>query len=144
MLEGSCDDLAGPKDETDAASRNGLALPNGFRVHSMSMIKDPAGGSQTSQSTYSHRALLLIAYVSCHDGNKSCVKYAVYQLQTTQTPYRKSEQVLARLSAYGSIPLKIGKSHDFFASESVTGLFLAGGSFSFDLDTDAAVFGKTI
>ena len=75
--------------------------------------------------------------------------YALYQLQAVQSN-GKYELVLARDSASGRIPLQLGRSHDLSATESVTGVFLAGGSFLFDLDKDAEdsgmsiIFGKTI
>ncbi|KAL7542795.1 hypothetical protein ACHAXR_012401 [Thalassiosira sp. AJA248-18] len=115
---------------------SGVALPPGFHVHSMSIIRDPAEGLPSRRTASSSRALLLLAYVSCHEGASSCVKYAVYQLQATQSPKGKYELVLARNSACGSIPLQLGRSPDFSATESVTGIFLAGGSFLFDLGTE--------
>ena len=68
--------------------------------------------------------------------------YAVYQLQTIKSPNGKYELVLARNSAHGRIPLQLGRSPDFSATESVTGIFLAGGSFLFDMDIEAKGPGK--
>ena len=122
------------KDDNDAASHDGVALPSGFRVHSMSIIADP--------STLSNRSLLLLAYISYGEGGISSMNYVVYQLQAIQSPNRKYELVLARNSACGRIPLQLGRSPDISATESVTGVFLAGGSFLFDLDKEAEHQGK--
>jgi len=110
----------------------GLALPSGFRIQSMSIMKDP---SVDATSNMSHRALLLLSYVSSHeDACGSSIKYAVYQLQTKQSSNGKIELVLARNTAFGRIPLQLGSSPDLFRVETVTSIFLAGGSFAFDLD----------
>ena len=70
------------------------------------------------------------------------MNYVVYQLQAIQSSNRKYELVLARNSACGRIPLQLGRSPDISATESVTGVFLAGGSFLFDLDKEAEHQGK--
>ena len=142
MLKESSSHFTGEEDGNDAVSELGVSLPPGFRVHSMSIIRDPADGLPSSQSTLSNRALLLLAFVSCHEGTGSYMKYAVYQLQTIQSPNGKSELVLARNAACGRIPLQLGTSPDFSATESVTGIFIAGGSFLFDLDTETEGPGK--
>jgi len=113
------------KDGTKPFSSHGLTLPNGFRVDSMSIIKDPAG---------SDRALLLLSSISS-DEKSSGIDYALYHLQTTkQSP--TSERVLAKLSAHGDIPLTVGSAPVIFPTDSITGVFLAGGSFLYDLDAD--------
>ena len=116
----------------DAAAYDyGLALPPGFRIHSMSILNDPADAP-------SNRALLQLAYVSSQEGISSCMKYALYQLQAMQSSDGKFELVLARNAASGRIPLQLGRSPDLSATEAVTGVFLAGGSFLFDLNTGVA------
>jgi len=127
--------------KNDNASEYGVSLPPGFRVHSMSMIRDPINALPGGRSSSSNRALLLLAYVSCDEGVSCCVNYALYQLQAT-SPQRKYELVLARKTAHGSIPLQLGTSPDFSAAESVNGVFLAGGSFVFDLDEEVGEPGK--
>jgi len=115
-----------------ANSDYGLALPSGFRIQSMSIMKDP---SVDATSNSPHRALLLLSYVSSHEGAcGSSIKYTMYQLQTKQSSNGKIELVLARDTAYGRIPLQLDSSPDLFAVETVTSIFLAGGSFVFDLD----------
>ena len=115
-----------------------MALPHGFRIQSMSIVKDPADDALPSNhSNPSNRALLLLSYVSCHEGTGSCLKYAVYQLQAAIQPLNgKYELVLARNVSCGIIPLQLGKSPDLSATEAVTGTFLAGGSFLFDLNRE--------
>ena len=119
----------------DIASPCGVALPLGFRVHSMSIIRDPISSPPGARSTSSNRALLLLAYVSSDEGAGCSMNYALYQLQTIPHQ-KKTELVLARKAAHGSIPLQIGTSPDFSAAESVNGIFLAGGSFLFDLEKE--------
>jgi len=115
-----------------ANSDYGLALPSGFRIQSMSIMKNP--DVDATSNSLSHRALLLLSYVSSHEGaSGSSIKYVVYQLQTKQSSNGKIELVLARNKAYGRIPLQLGSSPDLFAVETVTSIFLAGGSFVFDL-----------
>lgn len=113
---------------------DGVALPLGFRAHKMSIVVDPDGSST--------RALLLIAQVAAHNGASSCVKYVLYQLQAVQSLSGKHEQVLVRDSASGTIPMQIGKSPDFSATDTITGIFLAGGSFLFDLERETETLGK--
>ena len=128
----------GSQEENSNASY-GVALPHGFRIQSMSIIiKDPADDALPSNhSNPSNRALLLLSYVSCHEGTGSCLKYAVYQLQAAIQPLNgKYELVLARNVSCGIIPLQLGKSPDLSATEAVTGTFLAGGSFLFDLNRE--------
>lgn len=106
----------------------------------MSIISDPANKLATNKLA-SNRALLLLAHVSYEPGTGSSVSYSVYQLQTIQTQNGKSEIVLARRSALGNIPLQLGSSDDFSATDSVAGIFIAGGLFSFDLDTSTEIIG---
>jgi len=120
-------------DANGGVSDYGVDLPPGFRVQSMSILRDPIDAVPGNQSSSSNRALLLLANVSCGEGAGCCVNYSLYQLQV-MTPRRKNELVLASNAARGSIPLQIGSSPDFSAIESVNGIFLAGGSFSFDLN----------
>jgi hypothetical protein len=124
----------------DIAYACGVALPLGFRVHSMSIIRDPISSPSAARSSLPNRALLLLAYVSSDEGG-CCMNYALYQLQTL-SHRRKPELVLARKAAHGSIPLQIGTSPDFSAAESVNGIFLAGGSFLFDLEKEVGDQGK--
>jgi len=107
-------------------SSHGLTLPNGFRVDSMSIIKDPAG---------SGRALLLLSSIS---SDETCcgIDYALFHLQTKKISLMSSERVLAKLSAHGDIPLTVGSARDIIPTDLITGVFLAGGSFMFDLDAD--------
>ena len=127
----------GSQEENSNASY-GVALPHGFRIQSMSIVKDPADEALPSNhSNPSNRALQLLSYVSCHEGTGSCLKYAVYQLQAAIQPLNgKYELVLARNVSCGIIPLQLGKSPDLSATEAVTGTFLAGGSFLFDLNRE--------
>ena len=118
----------------------GVALPPGFRVHSMSIIKDPADKLLSSRSKLSNRALLLLAQISNEELPACSIKYALYQLQVTFSN-GKRELVLLRSVANGIIPLRIG-SPDIPEAEAVTGIFLAGGSFLFNLDTDGNSSGK--
>ena len=124
-------------DGSDGASDCGVSLPLGFRVHSMSMIRDPIDALPSGRSTLSNRALLLLAYVSCDEGVSCCVNYALYQLHAISP-----QRVLTRKTAHGSIPMQLGTSPDFSAAESVNGVFLAGGSFVFDLDEEVGEPGK--
>ena len=90
-----------------------------------------------SSSTLSDRALLLLASIAHDEETGTYVKYIVYQLQTT--PNKKGELVLANKSGFGKIPL--GDS----STDSVTGIFLSGGSFLFNfLDTGAVDLGKKV
>ena len=124
-------------DGSDGASDCGVSLPPGFRVHSMSLIRDPIDALPSGRSTLSNRALLLLANVSCDEGASCCVNYALYQLQAISP-----QLVLTRKTAHGSIPMQLGTSPDFSAAESVNGVFLAGGSFLFDLDEEVGEPGK--
>lgn len=85
----------------------------------MSIIADPSGNA--------HRALLMIALDASVPGGSSVIQYAVYQLQTRKSLQKKlkSELVVSRLVSSGITNL---------AAENTTGIFLAGGSFLFDLD----------
>lgn len=98
----------------------------------MSIIKDPDASS--------NRALLLLSFISHDDG--TCLEYVVLQLHAIQPLVGKDEVVLTRISASGNIPLQLGQSPDFYAPESVNGVFLAGGSFLFDLNTETEDQGK--
>ena len=91
----------------------------------MSIMKDPAG---------SDRALLLLSSISSDE--QSCgIDYALYQLQTKkQSRTITSDRIVAKLSAHGIIPRTVGTAPDIFPTDSITGVFLAGGSFLFDLD----------
>jgi hypothetical protein len=83
----------------------------------MSIIADPSGND--------HRALLMITLNVFVPGESSAIKYAVYQLQTRESQQRKSESVLSRLLCSGVTSLD---------AENTLGLFLAGGSFLYDLN----------
>jgi hypothetical protein len=108
--------------DSKSLSSHGLALPDGFRVDALSLLKDPAG---------SDRALLLLSSTS--DSEKSCgINYALYQLQTKTQSQNRSKIVLAKLSADSNIPIA-QISPDLSTTDSITGIFLAGGSFSYDL-----------
>jgi hypothetical protein len=69
------------------------------------------------------------------------MRYAVYQLQTVLSG--TSELVLARRAGFGNIPLQLGTAPDVSSTDSVTGIFLAGGSFLFDIDADAGEPGES-
>lgn len=102
-------------------SSHGLPLPDGLRVDSMSILRDPG----------SDRALLLLSSISS-DVESCGIDYALYQLQTRKQTHMTSERILAKLSAHGNIPLTVGT----VPGNSITGVFLAGGSFLFDLGAD--------
>ncbi len=106
-------------------SSHGLPLPDGLRVDSMSILRDPG----------SDRSLLLL---SSSSGNvERCgIDYALYQLQTKKQSHMTSERILAKLSAHGNLPLTDGTAADIYSIDSITGVFLAGGSFLFDLGAD--------
>ena len=110
-------------DDSKSLSSHGLALPDGFRVDALSLLKDPAG---------SDRALLLLSSTS--DSEKSCgiINYALYQLQTKTQSQNRSKIVLAKLSTNSNIPIT-EISPDLSTTDSITGIFLAGGSFAYDL-----------
>ena len=109
-------------DDSKSLSSHGLALPDGFRVDALSLLKDPAG---------SDRALLLLSSTS--DSEKSCgISYALYQLQTKTQSQNRPKIVLAKLSADSNIPIT-EISPDLSTTDSITGMFLAGGSFAYDL-----------
>ena len=124
-------------DRSDGASDCGVSLPPRFRVHSMSLIRDPIDALPSGRPTLSNRAILLLAHVSCDEGASCCVNYALYQLQAISP-----QLVLTKKAAHGSIPMQLGTSPDFSAAESVNGVFLAGGSFLFDLDKEVGEPGK--
>lgn len=106
---------------------SGAGIPlHGSRSQSISIIADPYT---------KNRALLLVTFDVPVIGGDNIIKYAVYQLQTHQRPQRKSETVLSRLFASGSTTL---------TSQSATGIFLAGGSFSFQLNTEQEYKGKRL
>jgi len=123
------------------ACEYGVALPPGFRVQSMSLIRDPADKIPNSRSESSNSALLLLAHVSHDEPASCCINYALYQLQVL-LPHGKQERVLNKCISHGTIPMELG-SPGVPASEVVTGIFLAGGSFLFNLDTDVDDAGKT-
>lgn len=109
-------------DDSKSLSSHGLALPDGFRVDALSLLKDPAG---------SDRALLLLSSTS--DSEKSCgISYALYQLQTKTQSQNRPKIVLAKLSADSNVPIT-EISPDLSTTDSITGMFLAGGSFAYDL-----------
>lgn len=128
-------------DANGGVSDYGVDLPPGFRVQSMSIIRDPIDAVPGNRSSTSNRALLLLANLSWGEGAGCRVDYSLYQLQI-MSPRRNNERVLASNAARGSIPLQIGSSPDFSAIESVTGIFLAGGSFIFDLNKGVRDPGK--
>jgi hypothetical protein len=117
--------VSGHAQQDIRASGAGIPL-HGSRSHSISIIADPYT---------KNRALLLVTFDVPVIGGDNIIKYAVYQLQTHRSPQRKSEMVLSRLSASGRTTL---------ASQSATGIFLAGGSFSFELDTEQEYNGKKL
>ena len=102
--------------DVNLISNHGLKLPIGATVDSMSILKDPNG---------SNRALLLLTKTSAV-GKTSSNNYSMYQLQTKEQLCTTPEMILAKLSAFGNIPLTL-------STDSITGIFLAGGSFLFDL-----------
>ena len=132
--------IAEAGDSNDGSFDYGMALPPHFQVHSMSIIKDPSGAHD--QYTSSQRSLLLLSYVSSGEGG-SGLGYAVYQLQVDQSA-GKYGLVLARSAASGIIPLQLGSSPDLYSPETVAGVFLAGGSFLFDLENEAVYPGECI
>lgn len=102
----------------------------------MTLVRDPA-----SKATTSDRALLLLAFVAYDEDTGTCMRYAVYQLQTVLSG--TSELVLARRTGFRNIPLQLGTAPDVSSTDSVTGIFLAGGSFLFDIDADAGEPGES-
>jgi len=121
----------------DIGSRPGIPLPSGFRVDSMSIIQDP---SETNRGSVKHgesnRAILLCSHTTCKPGGNSLVLYSVFQLQTKLSPRIKAEIVLGRLALKGNIPLVLNHSPHTITMDSINGIFLAGGSFSFHLDNE--------
>ncbi len=106
----------------------------------MSLIKDPADILPSSGNESSNRALLLLAHVS-HDEPSSCsVKFTLFQLQI-MLPNGKQERILTKIISHGSIPMELG-SPDVQEAEVVNGIFLAGGSFLFNLDMSVNDSGK--
>ncbi len=91
----------------------------------MSILRDPG----------SDRALLLLSSISS-DVESCGIGYALYQLQTKKLAHTTSERVLAKLSARGNIPLTVGTVPDIYSIDSVTSIFLGGGSLLFDLGAD--------
>ena len=145
LLEDFSGTLPERNNESNIVSRAGIPLPSGFRIHSMSMMRDPSESTPTTcQLTSSNRAILLLTYVSCQEGGNSYVKYAAYQLQTNMQPAKNTDKVLVRLALHGIIPLKLGSSPDLYAVESVAGIFLAGGSFLFDFFAETELHGMTL
>lgn len=124
----------------DEAYKYGVELPPGFRVHSMSLIIDPADKFASIGSETPNRALLLLAYISHNELASSRIEYALYQLQVI-LPSEKQERVLTRIVAHGQLPMELGSLNASYA-EIVTGIFLAGGSFLFNLDMDNDDLGK--
>ena len=100
--------------ETTFSSHSGLALSS-LWPQSMSIISDPSGNN---------RALLLVTYDVPVFGKENVIEYAIYQLQAQTHPLRKSDVILSRLFTSGTTNL---------VSHTTSGIFLAGGSFSFQL-----------
>lgn len=130
--------------DSDIGSRPGIPLPSGFRVDSMSIIHDP---SETNRGFEKHgesnRAILLCSHTTCKPGGSSFVLYSVFQLQTKPSPGNKSEIVLGRLALKGNIPLVLNHSPLKITMDSINGIFLAGGSFSFHLDDETEPEGES-
>ncbi len=117
-------------------SRPGIPLPSGFRVDSISIVRDPSETSRGSEERReSNRAILLCSHTTCKGGGNCLVLYSVFQLQTKQSSSgNKSVKVLGRLALKGSIPLVLKRSKYSISMDSVNGIFIAGGSFSFHLE----------
>lgn len=118
-----------------------MALPPDFRVHSMSLIKDPADRIPSSRAETSSRAILLLANVDHSEPASYSIKYVLCQLQIV-LPSGNQERVLTRMVARGSIPMELGNA-DVAEDEVVNGIFVAGGSFLFNLDMAVDDSGKT-
>lgn len=118
-----------------------MALPPDFRVHSMSLIKDPADKIPSSRAETSSRAILLLANVDHSEPASYSIKYVLCQLQIV-LPSGNQERVLTRMVARGSIPMELGNA-DVAEDEVVNGIFVAGGSFLFNLDMAVEDSGKT-
>ncbi|KAL7473397.1 hypothetical protein ACHAXS_013849 [Conticribra weissflogii] len=120
----------------DLGSRPGIPLPFGFRVDSISIVRDPSETSRGSEEHgESNRAILLCSHTTCKHGGNCVVLYSVFQLQTKQSPSgNKSVRVLGRLALKGSIPLVLKRSQYTISMDSVNGVFIAGGSFLFHLE----------
>jgi hypothetical protein len=93
----------------------------------MSLISDPSGCK--------HRALLMVTYDVPVSGGGDVIRYAIYQLHAHKAQHRKSSVVLSKLFASGTTSL---------ASQSTSGIFLAGGSFAFQLNTRQHDTGKNL
>lgn len=117
-----------------------MALPSDFRVHSMSLIKDPADKIPSSRAETSNRALLLLANVDHSEPASYSIKYVLCQLQIV-FPIGNQERVLTRMVARGSIPMELGNAD--VAEDEVVNIFVAGGSFLFNLDMAVEDSGKT-
>ena len=106
----------------------GIALP-GSRPLSISILPDPSSR---------HRALLLVTLeipgVSSSDSGNA-IKYAIYQIQAEVSQQRKSETILAKLSLSGNTRL---------STHTTAGMFLAGGSFLFQLNEKQTPRGKCV
>ena len=117
-----------------------MALPPDFRVHSMSLIKDPADKIPSSRAETSSRAILLLANVDHSEPASYSIKYVLCQLQIV-LPSGNQERVLTRMVARGSIPMELGNAD--VAEDEVVNIFVAGGSFLFNLDMAVEDSGKT-
>jgi len=113
-------------DHNKESNNYGIPLP-GLRSHSLSIITDPAGNKQ--------RALILVTFEIPVSGGDTAIKYVIYQLQSYKTPQKKSEMILSRLFSSGMTNLTI---------ETTLGVFLAGGSFSFQLNSEQLYCGKCL
>ena len=109
--------------EANDSFHSGIVL-RGSHLHSLSIIDDPKG---------SNRAMLLVAFNSPVAGGDDVIEYSIYQLQGLTIPQRKSDVVFTRLSMSGTTSLAC---HDTLS------VFLAGGSFSFQLGSEQVQDGE--
>jgi hypothetical protein len=109
----------------------------------MSLIKDPADELPSSGNESSNRALLLLAHVSEDEPASCSVEFALYQLQL-MLPRGKQERILTRIISHGKIPMELGcpDVREPAVVYGINGIFLAGGSFLFNLDMNVNDSGK--
>ena len=126
--------IGGDKIATNSR-RRGIALPRGLRPDSLSILVEPGLNSD--------RAVLLLSSSSSFlggGGNDGTVTYMAFQTQVMNVSalegkkmrYGPETQVLSRLCSTGRI-VPCGRSS---RAHGVSGVFVAGASFSFDLRKD--------
>eukprot|EP00978_Attheya_sp_CCMP212_P006102 scaffold13748_cov62-Attheya_sp.AAC.1 len=144
------DQLLEEKDEANAHAQDaasaciGIPLPQGMVPQSISVLAEPQQSDEHSRressSGYDRRALLLIACISDNKEADSSVKYLVYQLHAQGGNKNGKGQinekrihVLGKLCSSGEIQIPDTEYANVALSQKVSGVFLASGSFNFNL-----------